>query len=62
MAIRAMVFRSAVAVLFGDGLALSVPGGIEQLEETFFEFEEAFEVHDMVSMWIPLFHLNSPAS
>jgi hypothetical protein len=39
-----MVFRSAVAVLFGDSL-LNIPdGGDEELEHTFFAFEEGFEV------------------
>ncbi|GAX85351.1 hypothetical protein CEUSTIGMA_g12768.t1 [Chlamydomonas eustigma] len=43
-AVRSLVFRSAVAVLFGDSL-LSIPdGGAEELEHTFFAFEEGFEL------------------
>ena len=43
-ATRSVVFRAAVGVLFGERLFQCVPGGAEQLERTFFRFEEAFEL------------------
>lgn len=42
-AVRMVVFRAAVDVLFGLDLSV-IAGGAERLEDTFFEFEEAFEL------------------
>ena len=42
-AVKKVVFRSAVEVLFGQDI-FGIAGGDEILESTFFEFEEAFEL------------------
>lgn len=55
---RSTVFRAAVKVLFGDELMRIPPGGAEQLEGTFFRFEEGFELaasplpHVLQAGWI----------
>ena len=48
-AVKSLVFKSGVEVLFGPRLAAGVPGGAQKLQDTFFVFEEAFEVRRLVS-------------